>query len=47
MNKLFIESEPKFDAGNNKKYKVEAIIDCNVYAKKAEGHLPILSYLVS
>ena len=32
MNELFPEPEPKFDAGNNKKYEVEAIIDSAVYA---------------
>ena len=47
MNELFPESEPEFDAGNNKKYAVEAIIDSAVYAKEAERHLPSLYYLVS
>ena len=47
MNKLFPESEPEFDAGNNKKYKVQAIIDSAVYAKEAKGYLPSLYYLVS
>ena len=47
MNKLFSEPEPEFNAGDNKKYKVEAIIDSAVYAKKAEKHLPGLYYLVS
>ena len=47
MNELFSEPEPNFDAGDNKKYKVEAIIDSAVYPKKAEGHLPGLYYLVS
>ena len=46
MNVLFPELEPEFDAGNNKKYEVEAIIDSVVYAKKAEWHLPDLYYLV-
>ena len=47
MNELFPKPEPKFDAGNNKEYKVEAIIDSAVYAKEAERHLPGLYYLVS
>ena len=47
MNKLFPEPEQEFDAGDNKEYKVEAIQDSAVYAKKAEGHLPGLYYLVS
>ena len=47
MNELFPEPKPEFDAGNNKKYKVEAIIDSAVYAKKAEEHLPGLYYLIS
>ena len=47
MNELFPEPEPEFDAGDNKKYEVEAIKDSTVYAKEAEGHLPGLYYLVS
>ena len=47
MNKLFPEPEPKFDAGDNKEYKVEAIKDNAIYAKEAEGQLPGLYYLVS
>ena len=47
INKLFLELEPEFDAGDNKKYEVKAIIDSAVYAKEAEGHLPGLYYLVS
>ena len=47
MNELFLEPEPEFDTGDNKKYEVEAIIDSAVYAKKAEGHLLGLYYLVS
>ena len=47
MNELFLESELEFDVGNNKKYKIEAIIGSAIYAKKAEGHLPGLYYLVS
>ena len=47
MNELFPEPEPEFNTGDNKEYKVEAIINSAVYAKKAEGHLPGLYYLVS
>ena len=47
INKLFLEPEPEFDAGNNKEYEVEAIIDSAVYAKEVKEHLPGLYYLVS
>ena len=47
MNKLFPEPEPEFNAGDNKEYEVEAIMDSVVYAKEAERHLPGLYYLVS
>ena len=47
MNELFPEPEPEFDAGNNKKYEVEAIKDSAVYAKETEGYLLGLYYLVS
>ena len=46
INKLFLEPEPEFDIGNNKKYEIEAIKDNIIYAKKVEGHLPNLYYLV-
>ena len=36
MNELFLEPEPKFNAGDNKEYKVEAIIDSVINAKKAK-----------
>ena len=44
INELFSEPETEFDAGDNKEYKVEAIKDSAVYAKKAEGYFtrPIL-----
>ena len=38
MNELFPEPEPEFDIGDNKKYKVEAIIDSAIYAKEEERH---------
>ena len=47
MNELFPESEPKFDANDNKEYEVEAIKDSAVYARKAKRQLPGLYYLVS
>ena len=38
----------EFEAGNNAKYKVEAIWDSAVYAKESEAeHLPGLYYLIS
>ena len=46
MNKLFLKSKPKFDAGNNKKYKIEAIKDSNIYVKETKKHLPGIYYLV-
>ena len=46
MNELFPEPEPKFDVGNNKEYKVEAIIDSAIYTKEAKTHLPDLYYLI-
>ena len=46
MNELFPEPEPEFDAGENKEYKVEAIIDSAVYAKEAKRCLSGLYYLV-
>ena len=47
MNELFPEPEPEFDVGDNKEYKVEAIINSAVYAKVAERYLSGLYYLVS
>ncbi len=35
------------DGSDGEEYKVEAIRDSAVYAKKSEGHLPGLYYLVS
>ena len=46
MNKLFPGLELEFNTSNNKEYKVEAIRDSTVYAKKAEKHLLGLYYLV-
>ena len=46
MNKLFLESEPEFDIGNNKKYELETIKNSTIYAKKVEKHLPGLYYLI-
>ena len=47
MNELFSEPEPKFDVGNNKKYKIEAIKNSIVYVKEVKKHLLRLYYLVS
>lgn len=46
VNEL-LEPEQKFDFGNNKKYKIKAIQDIEVYAKEAVDQLPGLYYLVS
>ena len=40
-------TELDFEAGDSKKYKVEAIWDSAVYARKLEGHLLGLYYLVA
>ena len=37
---------PEFELGDDKKYELEAIRDSAVYAKKADGHLSGLYYLV-
>ena len=46
MNELFPKPNSEFNAGNNKEYKLEAIKNSTVYAKKVERHLPDLYYLV-
>ena len=46
MNEIFPKLEPEFNAGNNKEYKVEAIIDSVVYVKEAKKHLPSLYYSI-
>lgn len=43
MNKFFLI--PKFEASNDKKYKVKPICDNAIYVKKADRHLPKLYYL--
>ena len=40
-------SVPKFELGDNKEYEVEAIRDSEFYAKKADGQLPGLYYMVA
>ena len=47
MNELFLEPKLEFNAGNIKKYEVEAIKDSAIYSKEAEGHLLGLYYLIS
>ena len=48
MNKLLeLEPKQKLDVRDDKKYKVKAICDNKVYAKKVIGQLPGLYYLVS
>ncbi len=41
------EKEVKFEAGDNKEYEVEAIIDNAVYGQQAIDQMPGLYYLVS
>ena len=45
MNKL-LESEKKFEAKSNKKYKTEAIIYGMVYGKKTNNSIPNFYYLI-
>ena len=40
-------SIPEFKSSDDKEYKVEAIYDSAVYAKKADRHLPGLYYLIT
>ena len=46
MNELFPEPEPEFYISDNTEYKVEAIINSDVYAKKAERYLIGSYYLL-
>ncbi len=41
-----LKPEKKFEAGNNKKYKVKSIVNSTVYDKEAESQLSSLYYLV-
>ncbi len=49
VNKALPESEKEveFEAGDNKEYEVEAIINSAVYGKQANDQMPGLYYLVS
>ncbi len=47
VDKALPEPEKEFEAGNNKEYEVEAIIDSAVYGKQANDQMPGLYYLVS
>ena len=38
---------PEFELGNDKEYEVEAIQDSTIYAKKVDGHLSRLYYLIA
>ena len=42
-----VETAIELDKGNSKKYEVEIICNSAVYARKLEGHLPGLYYLIS
>ena len=46
MNELSSEPKPKFDTGNNKKYKIKTIRDNIIYTKEAKKYLLGLYYLV-
>ncbi len=41
------EKEFEFEAGDNKEYEVETIIDSTVYDQQAKDQMPGLYYLVS
>ncbi len=41
------EKEFEFEAGDNKEYEIEAIIDSAVYEQQANNQMPGLYYLVS
>lgn len=45
-NAALPELEKELKAGNNKKYKVEAIIDSAVYRKEVKNQMPGYYYLV-
>lgn len=45
MNKSLLMLE--FKASNNKQYKIKTIQDSSVYAKKANGYLSGLYYLIT
>ncbi len=47
VDKALPEPEKEFEAGDNKEYEVEAIIDSAVYGQKANDQMPGLYYLVS
>ncbi len=40
------EKEVEFEAGDNKEYEVEAIIDSVVYGQQANDQIPGLYYLI-
>ena len=40
-------TELEFNTGNSEEYKVEAMRDSAIYAKKSEGYLPVFYYLVA
>ncbi len=46
VNNILPESEKEFEAKNNKKYKVKAIIDNAVYNKKVNNQMLSLYYLI-
>ncbi len=46
VNNALPELKKKFEAKDNKEYKVKAIIDSVVYNKKTSNQMPGLDYLV-
>ncbi len=47
VDKTLPEPEKEFEAGDNKEYEVEAIIDSAVYGQQANDQMPGLYYLLS
>ncbi len=45
-NKALLESEKEFEAGDDKEYEFEAIIDSAMYGQQANDQMPGLYYLV-
>ncbi len=46
VDKALPEPEKEFEAGDNKEYEVEAIIDSAVYGQQVNNQMPGLYYLV-
>ncbi len=47
VDKALPEPKKEFEAGDNKEYKVKAIINSAVYGQQANDQMPGLYYLIS